>query len=95
MRCPLCTRTPAQHWRRRLCGPLTGTAAGPMSDDERARYVAAWAASVPSMAEISTIPDPLNPDPAEANCTCGAPDVAHCDGCLACPGDAHDEACGW
>jgi len=43
----------------------------------------------------ATIPDPLNPDPSETNCTCGAPDVQHCDGCLACPGTAHDEACGW
>ena len=44
---------------------------------------------------IPVIPDPLNPDPAETNCTCGAPDVEHCDGCLACPGGAHDEMCGW
>ena len=41
------------------------------------------------------IPDPLNPDPRAVSCTCGAPDVAHCDGCLACPDGAHDEACGW
>jgi hypothetical protein len=45
---------------------------------------------------IPVIPDPLNPDVTAANCTlCPAADVAHCDGCLACPGDAHDEACGW
>ncbi len=42
-----------------------------------------------------TIPDPLNPDTGETNCTCGEPDVQHCDGCLACPGGAHDEMCGW
>ncbi len=50
---------------------------------------------IPKETPVPVIPDPLNPDPDEANCTCGAPDVAHCDGCLACPGDAHDEACGW
>lgn len=31
----------------------------------------------------------------QRNCTCGHPDSAHCDGCLACPGGAHDECCGW
>ena len=45
---------------------------------------------------MTVIPDPLTPDPDEANCTlCVASDVQHCDGCLACPGDSHDEACGW
>jgi hypothetical protein len=45
---------------------------------------------------MTVIPDPLNPDPDEASCTlCAAPDVEHCDGCLACPGDSHDEMCGW
>jgi hypothetical protein len=39
--CPeRCGRPRAKHWRRRLCGPLTGTAAGPMSPEERERYLA-------------------------------------------------------
>ena len=48
---------------------------------------------------MTVIPDPLNPDPAEANwrcaCLCGWPDGVHCASCLACPGDSHDEMCGW
>lgn len=29
------------------------------------------------------------------SCPCGQPDAAHCDQCWRCPGDPHDEACGW
>lgn len=42
--CELCRRPVAWHGRKpkhqRPCGPLTGTAAGPMSPVERERYLA-------------------------------------------------------
>jgi len=31
----------------------------------------------------------------EPSCTCGQPDDQHCDNCWRCPGDSHDERCGW
>jgi hypothetical protein len=47
--CPSCRRPARQHGHRsrhqRVCGPLSGTAAGPMSGDERERYTAAVASA--------------------------------------------------
>ena len=31
----------------------------------------------------------------EHNCTCGAPDSAHCPRCWFCPGKGHENTCGW
>lgn len=44
--CPLCKRPARLHGRKpkqwRFCGPVSGTGAGAMTADERARYVAGW-----------------------------------------------------
>lgn len=28
-------------------------------------------------------------------CPCGHPDDEHCNDCWRCPGDPHDDRCGW
>lgn len=42
--CPLCRRPRNFHRYGQWCGPLTGTAAGPMTESERAEYETGWAA---------------------------------------------------